>query len=314
MRSPFHPSSPSSTRLDNVPIMMQKAFMMRKITLRDTLGGVGGFAEGRRITINGSKLSKNLLAKGLPSPLQHLSRFRTTLVAAAVLAVALLGCSGIVTPDPESTLVDSTLEAGKDWSLVRTGGGFVAPTGRTGLPLRGVAFGNGRFVAVGGDGTIVHSSDGDSWQQATNNATSNWLLGVAFGNGRFVAVGFDGTIVHSSDGDSWQQPPTRRPRNRSVASPSATGASSRSGRHDRPQQRRRLLMRGVAFGNGRFVAVGGARSSTAVMETPAPRTGSMASPSATGASSRSAVTARSSTAATETPGSTPPTAPPRNRS
>ena len=129
------------------------------------------------------------------------------------------------------------LEAGKDWSLVRTGGGFVAPTGRTGLPLYSVAFGNRRFVAVGRDGTIVHSSDGDSWQQATNNATSEPLRGVAFGNGRFVAVGGGpgSTIVHSSDGDSWQH-----------AINTATSINTATAEP----------LRGVAFGNGRFVAVG----------------------------------------------------------
>jgi hypothetical protein len=52
-----------------------------------------------------------------------------------------------------------------------------------------VTYGNGLFVAVGEDGTILTSPDGVTWTQRTSG-TSNWLNGVAYGNGLFVAVGW----------------------------------------------------------------------------------------------------------------------------
>ena len=78
---------------------------------------------------------------------------------------------------------------------------------------------------------IAHSSDGNRWVEASFSATEEWLTDVAWGTGRFVAVGdggttiwptstskpspwngerfvavsyFDGTIMHSSDGDRWE--------------------------------------------------------------------------------------------------------------
>jgi hypothetical protein len=75
-------------------------------------------------------------------------------------------------------------------------------TSGTGNDLIGVAYGNGLFVAVGDDGTILTSPDGVSWTQRTSG-TGNLLEGVTYGNGLFVAVGKDGTILTSPDGVSW---------------------------------------------------------------------------------------------------------------
>ncbi|MDE0217677.1 MAG: hypothetical protein OXJ90_00300 [Spirochaetaceae bacterium] len=60
-----------------------------------------------------------------------------------------------------------------------------------------MAYGGGRFVAVGSGGTIVHSTDGSSWQEADASAATEWLHGVSYGGERFVAVGGNGTIVAS---------------------------------------------------------------------------------------------------------------------
>ena len=128
------------------------------------------------------------------------------------------------------TITVQATEAGKVWRQVRTGGGFPDHNGNLGRDLRDVVFGDGRFVAVGDYGTIVHSSDGRTWQTADGTVTDENLLGVAYGTGRFVAVGVHGTIVHSSDGDTWRQ-----------ATNSATDD----------------WLYGVTYGNGRFVAVGG---------------------------------------------------------
>jgi hypothetical protein len=59
------------------------------------------------------------------------------------------------------------------------------------------AYGARRFVAGGGNGgTILTSPDGVSWTRRTSG-TSNWLNGVAYGNGLFVAVGWNSTILTS---------------------------------------------------------------------------------------------------------------------
>ena len=47
------------------------------------------------------------------------------------------------------------------------------------------------------DGTTMYSADGDRWEPASESATFDALLDVAWGDGRFVAVGWNGTIVVS---------------------------------------------------------------------------------------------------------------------
>lgn len=83
--------------------------------------------------------------------------------------------------------------------------------------FRGIAFGNGRFVAVGGQGhAIVQiSTDGVNWGTKHNLVTgsglvtgaaqsANWFAGVAFGKNRFVAVeGYSGQLFWSLDGMNW---------------------------------------------------------------------------------------------------------------
>jgi hypothetical protein len=66
--------------------------------------------------------------------------------------------------------------------------------------IRGVAYGDGKFVAVGDKDKIAYSSDGVSWT-AVSIATSV-MRGVAYGDGKFVAVG-DGSKAYSTDGTTW---------------------------------------------------------------------------------------------------------------
>jgi acetyl esterase/lipase len=89
--------------------------------------------------------------------------------------------------------------------------------------LRGATHGQGLIVAVGQ--RILVSPDGRKWNEAS--AQSNWLGDVAYGNGMFVAVGYHRSI-HSHNGTEWSAPV----RNNTV-----------SGRR-------------IAFGGGRFVAIG----------------------------------------------------------
>jgi len=66
--------------------------------------------------------------------------------------------------------------------------------------LRDVAFGGGRWVAVG-EGTAVASKDAVAWSAVPLPGVS--LRGVAYGDGVFVAVGAGGVIVRSGDGVAW---------------------------------------------------------------------------------------------------------------
>lgn len=51
-----------------------------------------------------------------------------------------------------------------------------------------IAYGNGKYVAVGASGYVTTSTDGINWTTPTKAGTEEWSS-VAFGNGKFVAVG-----------------------------------------------------------------------------------------------------------------------------
>ena len=94
--------------------------------------------------------------------------------------------------------------------------------------LSAVAYGAGRFVAVGYDTTVVLSLNGKALVPRESGLSKiGRLNNVAFGRGLFVTTGQAGTIVTSPDGSSW----TRR----------------------KCDTRRDLY--GITYGDGRFVAV-----------------------------------------------------------
>ena len=68
--------------------------------------------------------------------------------------------------------------------------------------LRGVAWGNGTFVAVGWK--IFSSPDGMSWTEQ-DNPTGQWFAAVDWGNDVFVAVGGGGYCGRSADGLTWEE-------------------------------------------------------------------------------------------------------------
>ena len=69
-------------------------------------------------------------------------------------------------------------------------------------PLRGVAYGLDRFVAVGDLGTVIASTAGTNWTKLDAGTRAN-LWSIAFENNQFVAVG-EKTVLTSSDGLSWE--------------------------------------------------------------------------------------------------------------
>jgi photosystem II stability/assembly factor-like uncharacterized protein len=70
--------------------------------------------------------------------------------------------------------------------------------------LTGVAFGAGRFVAVGADTVVTSEDEGVTWQPQSLPVPAT-LASVAFGNGVFVAVGAKNTILSSADGKTWKK-------------------------------------------------------------------------------------------------------------
>lgn len=140
-----------------------------------------------------------------------------------LLAVTLLGAS-VSAADPLSTWHTRTSPFGtaNDWRGIAFGNGkFVAvnksdgqvmtsPNGTDWSPqsapttrsFYGIAFGGGRFVAVGSSGSVFISEDGAQWEQQ-NSETRAHLYHVNFNNGLFVAVGGGGAILSSPDGTAW---------------------------------------------------------------------------------------------------------------
>src|SRR5262249_51694498 len=111
------------------------------------------------------------------------------------------------------------LTASAAWTAPSPGSGWQrrsAPIPNPGLPnpLSGVAYGAGRFVAVGSlvalgtfmnpvnRGVILTSETGERWDPQPS-PQDVMLSAVAYGAGHFVAVGQGGTILSSADGTAW---------------------------------------------------------------------------------------------------------------
>ena len=92
-----------------------------------------------------------------------------------------------------------------------------------------VTYGNGKFVAVAGNGSnrAAYSTDGINWTASTLPSSDNWQS-VTYGSGKFVAVAYlSNKAAYSTDGINWE---------------AATLPSS-------------SYWRSVTYGNGKFVAV-----------------------------------------------------------
>lgn len=101
---------------------------------------------------------------------------------------------------------------------------------------RSIAFGNGKYVAVGVDPSsssnsfVTTSTDGVNWTVPKNVGTLN-LKSVVFGNGKFIAIAGFGSDIISVDGENWTE----------AATPTVQGTPS------------------ITFGNGKFLYCGGTK-------------------------------------------------------
>lgn len=99
-----------------------------------------------------------------------------------------------------------------------------------------VAYGNGKYVAVGEKGYVTMSSDGVNWSTPKQVGSSDWNA-IVYGNGKFVSVGTRGTAAYSTNGVDW-----------TTFNLSKAAGSTGSGTETE--------WNGITFNNGKFIAVG----------------------------------------------------------
>jgi hypothetical protein len=111
------------------------------------------------------------------------------------------------------------------------------PMSGTYARISGMAYGGGKWVAVGNYGKIAYSSDdGENWTEVANSTFGDSrIYGVAYGEGTWVAVGRSGKMATSSNGETW----------RAVAN--STFGTSYAGNN---------YILGVAYGGGKWFAWG----------------------------------------------------------
>jgi hypothetical protein len=70
--------------------------------------------------------------------------------------------------------------------------------------INSVAWGGGKWVAVGNNGKIAYSADGKNWTAAVNTTFgADNINCVAWGGGKFMAGGEGGKMASSADGENW---------------------------------------------------------------------------------------------------------------
>ena len=137
-----------------------------------------------------------------------------------------------------------------------------AQAGKEGETYRAVAFGNGRFAAVGsygGSNIFASTADGETWQIGTKDAKYvSYLRGIGFGNKKFLGLGGDPGAVGESrpfvmtteDGQTWSEPIPNVVNQALLPDAAAIQPGAK------PPPSSKNMLRRVAFGNERFVAVG----------------------------------------------------------
>ena len=161
------------------------------------------------------------------------------------------------------------------------GGVFINAVDRTtpSYLARDIAYGNGKFIAVGDPGSCLSSTDGVNWTVVTTAPITDFLTSIAYGNGKFVAIKKDSAVAaYSVDGINWIQ--TTLPV--SSAWSSITYGSGRFvivGDTDKvvystdginwivATKHTSNTYRGVAYGNGKFVSIGANCADSAFVDT-----------------------------------------------
>jgi hypothetical protein len=85
---------------------------------------------------------------------------------------------------------------GRTWEVIKDN-----PFNDYGIYISAVAYGNGRFIAVGWGGKVACSTDAKTWIPVENIAEKDFT-DIVYGNGLFIA-GFGSGLVYSRDGETW---------------------------------------------------------------------------------------------------------------
>ena len=126
----------------------------------------------------------------------------------------------------EARAIDDTLWLlGTGATLMRrTASGFQqVEIPRTDLELWGVARHANGFVAVGQDGVILESRDGDAWHEVASGTDAGLFDVACRADGRCAAVGTGGTIL-LREGDTWEPAVGSTPRNLFAVEATEAGA------------------------------------------------------------------------------------------
>jgi hypothetical protein len=115
--------------------------------------------------------------------------------ALSLLASGLpLSCEGVTSAGDISGAV---ADPGVSWTAVGD-----SKFGTSGI--QAVAYGGGKFVAVGYNGKAAYSADGANWTEVGDpKFGTSYILAIAYGTAKFVAGGSDGKAAYSTDGINW---------------------------------------------------------------------------------------------------------------
>jgi hypothetical protein len=161
------------------------------MTFYITLGNDGGIWTGKpNTTTNTSPLYKE--SSGVTEALYQAAC--DSVDTSGAFKVVVVGTAGSI------LLSNRNGNANGTWTKVKQASGG----------LEGVAYGGGKWVAVGSNNKVLTSADGSNWTETTGaykGAQWNW---ITYGNGKFVAVGSAdvagksiGAVMYSTDGITW---------------------------------------------------------------------------------------------------------------
>jgi len=172
----------------------------------------------------------NLPDKGYPLTMIPMVMRKLNLITGLVFTLSALNCLGgslqwqaFSTPDTSKRLFDVTygeglfVAVGEDMSIFYSSNGSTWSTGRisaapgvsinSGSDLVGIAYGNGKFLAVNGftgDDIIADSVDGINW--VVRDSDFRQARAIDFQNGKFYATDrFNNGLFTSTNGITWNQ-------------------------------------------------------------------------------------------------------------
>lgn len=167
--------------------------------------------DGATLTAGGQAVLTNCWPQGTEITLNDGSTYQWTALqpAASTIPISDVLSASIGLPT-NSTVADALAKMQTGIFLSNLSPTVTALTatqyGLSGQYVKGVAYGNGVYIAMIDSSTLLKSTNGSTWELVTisNPPLTGSINAVTFGNGVFVAVG-DG-LMTSQDGVTWTSP------------------------------------------------------------------------------------------------------------